>query len=77
MTAECCKWDIDVILDPKNPNGTLYITSQDGMTRKQIEEAVEYMGTHGVWYKGSLFLPHRIHKFSVCKTDEEENVYQE
>ena len=70
------KWDIDVLLD-SDLGRVLYIHSSDGMTTKEIEEAVEHMSTHGVWYKESLFPSHRIHKFSVCKTDEEENVYQE
>jgi len=70
------KWDIDVLLD-SDLGRVLYVCSNGGMTTKEIEEAVEHMSTHGVWYKGSLFPSHRIHKFSVCKTDEEENVYQE
>jgi len=70
------KWDIDVLLD-SDLGRVLYIHSSDRMTTKEIEEAVEHMSIHGVWYKSYLFPSHRIHKFSVCKTDEEENVYQE
>ena len=76
MASAQHKWDIDVLLD-SDFGRVLYIHSSDRMTTKEIEEAVEHMSTHGVWYKESLFPSHRIHKFSVCKTDEEENVYQE
>ena len=75
--VERCKWDMDVVITIlKTETKTICTGPTDYMTEKEVEQAAEYIATHGVWWFEVLVPPHRIESVTVHRTGEEKNVYQ-